>query len=430
MKVSVILTSYNKPDYIERVLQSMMEQTYQNWELFIMDDGSEPETLVKILPFLADERIQLFTHTVQPAKRLVTVRYATLMNDALNRVTGELISYLTDDTIYSKDRLEKMVGFFQTTPHANIVYSAQRVIYIDEQRNERLTFVRAAEYKLEHAAFQVDHCSVMHRSSLLPLVYQMYGQYWNDQPKHWHHADAVFWMRLNQFAAFYPIKEQLDTTYKTPNSFHHTFSHMPYELIDGTIISQEDGKCYQIYNDQLHPINEKSVNSWHSRAVAVPKLCLLKYEVQEALDVPNYTVVTANGGKTLYYIEGQKKRKFDSKRDFHYFRFHQKEVYFITESELNTFDDAENIQAFGRFNPPNRRLFKHKQLLFLLMNHTFCPIAPEIIKLFGIHHQPMILKPSQLSVFSQGKSIVPLYMESLQELNIDFYSITGRKHPK
>ncbi len=88
-------------------------------------------------------------------------------------------------------------------------------------------------------------------AGLLPLIHEKYGQYWDDEPKHWHHADSVFWMRLNHFAAFFPLKEVLDTTYKTPQSFHHMFSSMPYDLIDGTVIERE-GAYYQIAIGYLH----------------------------------------------------------------------------------------------------------------------------------------------------------------------------------
>ncbi|MFB8734918.1 glycosyltransferase [Bacillus sp. SL00103] len=51
VKVSVILTSYNKPDFIDHCAKgSMMEQTCSNWELLIMDDGSEQDTIEKIRP--------------------------------------------------------------------------------------------------------------------------------------------------------------------------------------------------------------------------------------------------------------------------------------------------------------------------------------------------------------------------------------------
>lgn len=134
----------------------------------------------------------MYPHTVHPAKRLETVRYATLINEALTRISGELICYLTDDTMYCNDRLQKMVEVFQSKPEVDIVYSSQRVIHVDKHLVETMTFVREAEHVLDHASFQVDHCSVMHRSRLLPLIYKKFGQYWDDEPKHWHHADSVF----------------------------------------------------------------------------------------------------------------------------------------------------------------------------------------------------------------------------------------------
>ncbi|MDM5298429.1 glycosyltransferase family 2 protein [Bacillus pumilus] len=427
MKVSVILTSYNKPDFIDRVLKSMMEQTYPNWELLIMDDGSEPDTINQIKPFLDDKRIQLYPHLVHPVNRLVTVRYATLINEALTYITGELVCYLTDDTVYRKDRLQKMVDVFQSKPHIDIVYSSQRVVHVDQHLIEKMTFIREADHLLEHASFQVDHCSVMHRSCLLPLIHEKFGQYWDDDPKHWHHADSVFWMRLNHFATFFPLKDELDTTYKTPQSFHHMFSSMPYDLIDGTVI-QREGAYYQIAHKYLHEIDKRWVDEKKRRAVRVPLLCTMKYESKSMLKVPNYTVVTADHGKTFYYIEDQQKRRFASKRDVQYFQFHPKEIYAISNELLQVLDEGKLIQASSAFSPPNRRLFKWKQIVYLLVHDTFCRIDPELVKLFAFDHQPIKLYPSQFPLFQEGKPIVPLYMESLDEFNMSLYQTSGRKH--
>ncbi|WP_342394142.1 glycosyltransferase family A protein [Bacillus aerius] len=427
MKVSVILTSYNKPDFIDRVLKSMIEQTYQNWELLIMDDGSEPETLKKIQPFLSDERIHLYPHTVHPAKRLMTVRYATLINEALTRISGELICYLTDDTMYCKDRLQKMVDVFQSKSHVDIVYSSQRVVHIDKHLVETMTFVREAEHVLEHASFQVDHCSVMHRRRLLPLIDEKFGQYWDDDPKHWHHADSVFWMRLNHFAAFYPLKEVLDITFKTPQSFHHMFSSMPYDVIDGTVIERE-GAYFQLAYGNLHEIDKRWVHEKKIRAIRVPLICAMKYEVKDKRVVPNYTVVTADNGRTIYYIEDQKKRRFASKRDMQYFQFHPKEMCTVSNELLQTLDEGKIIQVSPEFSPPNRRLFKWQRDVYLFVHDTFCRIAPEVVKLFAFYHQPIKLYPSHFTLFQEGKSIVPLYMESFHEFDMSLYQTSGRKH--
>ncbi|MGS0902799.1 glycosyltransferase family 2 protein [Bacillus altitudinis] len=427
MKVSVILTSYNKPDFIERVLKSVVEQTYQHWELLIMDDGSEQETIQKMQPYLVDKRIQLYSHQIHPANRLKTVRYATLINEALTRITGELVCYVTDDTVYRKDRLEKMVEVFQSKPHIDIVYSSQRVVHVNQHLVETASFVREADQVLEHASFQVDHCSVMHRSRLLSLIHEKYGQYWADEPKHWHHADSVFWMRLNHFAAFFPLQEVLDTTYKTPQSFHHMFASMPYDLIDGTVI-ERDGDYYQIAHGCLHLIDKRWVNEKNRRAIRVPSLCTMKYEMNEPLTVPNYTVVTADNGRTFYYIEHQTKRRFASRRDVQYFQFHQKEIYTVTKQQLETFEEGSIIQVSPIFSPPNRRLFKWKQDVYLFVHDTFCRIVPEVVKIFAFYHQPIKLQPSQFAFFQEGKPIVPLYMESLQEFDLSLYQTSGRKY--
>ncbi|MEC1116841.1 glycosyltransferase family 2 protein, partial [Bacillus safensis] len=164
------------------------------------------------------------------------------------------------------------------------------------------------------------------------------------------------------------------------------------------------------------------------RAIRVPLLCEMKYEIKEKLSVPNYTVVTADQGKTFFYIEKQKKRRFASKRDVQYFQFHPKEIYTISNDQLQSFEDGDIIKVSPVFSPPNRRLFKWKQDVYLLVHHAFCRIDPEVVKRFAFYHQPIKLYPSQFTLFQEGKSIVPLYRESLQEFDMSLYQTSGRKH--
>lgn len=50
-KVSVIMTSYNKSDYVAKSIKSILAQTFPDFELLIMDDNSNEETLNEIRPF-------------------------------------------------------------------------------------------------------------------------------------------------------------------------------------------------------------------------------------------------------------------------------------------------------------------------------------------------------------------------------------------
>lgn len=80
-------------------------------------------------------------------------------------------------------------------------------------------------------------------------------------------------MRLNHFAAFHPLKEVLDITFKTPQSFHHMFSSMPYDVIDGTVIERE-GRYFQLVHGDLNQIDKRWVNE--KRGVQFVFLCYVQ----------------------------------------------------------------------------------------------------------------------------------------------------------
>ncbi len=122
------MTSYNKPEYIAKSLQSILNQTFSDFELILMDDNSNEDTLKKIRPFLKDDRIRFYQSDVKTLEeRVEKIRYAELINQALNKAQGEYISYATDDNCYRKNRLEKMVSYLDENPNVMITYSASLV---------------------------------------------------------------------------------------------------------------------------------------------------------------------------------------------------------------------------------------------------------------------------------------------------------------
>ena len=59
MKISVVTASYNYQDYIKETIQSVLDQTYNDWELIIVDDCST-DSSVDVIKSFNDERIKLF----------------------------------------------------------------------------------------------------------------------------------------------------------------------------------------------------------------------------------------------------------------------------------------------------------------------------------------------------------------------------------
>ncbi|MFV9832901.1 glycosyltransferase family 2 protein [Bacillus subtilis] len=420
-KVSIILTSYNKPKYLQKAIESVIQQTHDLWELFIMDDHSNEETTAVIHKYLHDRRIQYHNSFVQPADRLKTARYATLINSALPFADGDYISYLTDDTVYHPERLSRMVQEFSHQPEAQVVYSKQKVVHVNERGEEISHFYRNANAVLEQAAFHVDHCSVMHRRSLLNRIHHKYGGYWDDDMKHWNHGDAIFWARLNNFTPFLPINEVLDTTYKTPDSFQNAYRFLPADLIDGSFVKGSDQTVYFLDQGVRHPVGEKWSFWYLNRTVAVPDPYLFQYRIGKILNIPNYILVKEADHPAIFYIEAGKKRRIVDQYAFQFYQFQRKDILTVGKEELEALLEGPPImwkRSELIKNPPGRRLFFIEREPFLFLNGFFHPISEQVARKFFLHQKPISASFRNIQQFPIGKPFYPVYDEIIKKLNI------------
>lgn len=220
-KVSIIMTSYNKTKYVGRAIEGILNQSFKDFELLLMDDNSNEETQKVIKKYLKDCRVRIFRSQIKDiSERVKKNRYAAQINKALTMVKGQYISYATDDNVYRPNRLKKMVQFLECSPDIKIVYSGSRVAYLDNNDQIKRTFERYAEAETWFAPCQIDHCSIMHRADILPIIYRYWGSYWDEDPQFYLLGDARFFWRLNHFWPFVPINEILDDNYITKISLH------------------------------------------------------------------------------------------------------------------------------------------------------------------------------------------------------------------
>lgn len=119
-KVTVIAPAYNHEKYIEAAIQSVLNQTFQDFELIITDDCSSDNT-VEVIKKFNDPRIKLF---VNKANRGVI---ATSQN-CFDNASGEYIAYLTTDDLYMPDKLEKQVKYLDENPQCASVFSFAEII--------------------------------------------------------------------------------------------------------------------------------------------------------------------------------------------------------------------------------------------------------------------------------------------------------------
>lgn len=199
-EVSVVLTSYNKPQWIGEAIESVLNQTYSDLELFVMEDNSPDEkTMEVITKYESDPRLTIYNSQVKEQYRKSICRYAHLINLAVTQMsTGKYITYLADDDIFYSDRLERMVNFLNDFPEADIVYGTQDIADIEMNiRGQRGPFGI-----LDNGWNKVDHNSVLHTRR---VFFDAGG--WDEDPGTWGGSDAHFWRRIHEKTSYlmYPL---------------------------------------------------------------------------------------------------------------------------------------------------------------------------------------------------------------------------------
>lgn len=124
--VSVITPTFNAEKYIRATLQSVLNQSYQNWEMILVDDASTDRTVSIIEEFAQkDNRIKLFQLTENSGNGFAR-------NVALEKAAGKYIAFLDADDLWFPLKLEKQIQFLKAN---NLPFTFSFYDCIDEEGN-------------------------------------------------------------------------------------------------------------------------------------------------------------------------------------------------------------------------------------------------------------------------------------------------------
>lgn len=120
--ISVILPTWNRAALVREAIESVLAQTFPDWELIVVDDGSADASL-EYLRSLTDARVQVIAreHCGNPA---------TLRNAALDRARGTYVAFLDSDDRWDADKLATQLAALRSDPAARWSYT--RVRWMDE----------------------------------------------------------------------------------------------------------------------------------------------------------------------------------------------------------------------------------------------------------------------------------------------------------
>lgn len=212
--VTVLITAYNEQEKIQRCLDSIYAQSFRDFEILLINDGSSDETDLIVKRYLEQKDVE---HKITYISRENKGRIESL-NEGIYKANGEYIAIQDADDYSLPERLEKQVKFLKSNPNVDVVGTSY--IRLDSIRNEK--YVRI--YPREDTHIKKEMCkyiplcqgSMMIKTSTIRSV-NGYNTKCKDA------EDLDLWLRLGNNVVFANIDEPLyvyDLTMQ--NSYFHS----------------------------------------------------------------------------------------------------------------------------------------------------------------------------------------------------------------
>jgi glycosyltransferase involved in cell wall biosynthesis len=122
VKISIITPNYNYGEYIQKTINSVLNQEYDNWEHIIVDDGSTDDSVKRVVEYqkLNKDRIILITQENRGQ--------TAALNVALSKVTGDIICWINSDDTFCPGAFIKVISTFNQNPSADAIFGDINII--------------------------------------------------------------------------------------------------------------------------------------------------------------------------------------------------------------------------------------------------------------------------------------------------------------
>jgi len=133
--VSVVIPVFNRVEFLDEAIQSVIAQTYQNWELILVDDGSSDGSFEKEQQWVArfPDKIRSVTHEGRINRGISATR-----NRGNQAARGSYIACLDSDDMWVADRLEKQIQIVKRHPEVGLIVGATLYWHPSEPRSDQI----------------------------------------------------------------------------------------------------------------------------------------------------------------------------------------------------------------------------------------------------------------------------------------------------
>lgn len=178
--ISVVLPSYNGSHFLRSSIESVIAQTYRNWELILVDDCSTDDTQCIMM-----EYAQRFPGRIQCIHHKVNRKLPAALNTGFAASKGEYLTWTSDDNYYHPEAIDRMVSVLEEKYHVGMIYCDYYQIDSDENLINRIA-VKPPSFLINGNC--IGPCFLYRRS-----VYNEIGAYSNQVR---FAEDYDYWLRI------------------------------------------------------------------------------------------------------------------------------------------------------------------------------------------------------------------------------------------
>lgn len=305
MKVSIIMCAYNSAQYIERAIDSIINQTYTDWELIVSDDRSPSDNTVEIVQqYVAkDPRIKLYIQEEN-------LGYLQNKNWALKKATGDLITQLDADDTSHPERIAKQVAPFLSDPklmicgsNFEIIDTEDNVIEVKEYEKDFMITELQQEYPFWFPG-------LMWRKELFDEV-GYFNDYFDDI-----YGDDHYWtFTVNHKYPIYFVKDALYGYRSNPDSLTNVLDNKR-KMMAEEVLTELYRQITETGTDWLQRNQRRKLRQFEMALYSNKELMAKKYRVwaAKAIDKKDwkmasqllkkhfkYTRTSSDGYRTLLY---------------------------------------------------------------------------------------------------------------------------------
>jgi glycosyltransferase involved in cell wall biosynthesis len=196
-KISVIIPTYNRGNFTVEAINSVLAQTYKDYEIIVVDDGSTDDTREKMKAF--DNQIR---YIYQENKGPSAAR-----NTGIQQAKGEYLAFCDSDDRFLPTKLEKQMNFIKKNPKCHFLYTW----YYNVNEKGEITKLRKP-FSCKNKE-QLQYCLFARRftirTSTLLVHKKCFEQAGLFNEKYWYSQDWDMWLRLAAYYRGYCLEEPL-----------------------------------------------------------------------------------------------------------------------------------------------------------------------------------------------------------------------------